>query len=76
MAIQNMSTLYRRPHFTVSFTSLKIEFNPIVIWHMAVSIKLSTVDSIFKETVYKATQEIVEYNLEYRRKSYIKPCTF
>ena len=43
---------------------------------MAVNIQLSTVNSISKATVLKATQEIVEYYLEYRRKTYIKPCNF
>ena len=43
---------------------------------MAVSIQLSTVNFIFKATVLKATQEIVEYYLEYRRKTYIKPFNF
>ena len=43
---------------------------------MAVSIQLSTVNNIFKATVLKATQEIVEYCLEYRRKTYVKPCNF
>ena len=74
VAIQNTSTLYGRPHLTVSFTSLKIEFNPIIIGHM--SMQLSTVNNIFKTTVLKATQEIVEYYLEYERKTYIKPCDF
>ena len=42
---------------------------------MAVSTQLSTVNNIFKVTVLKATQEIVEYYLEeYRGKTYIKPC--
>ena len=69
-----MSALYGRPHLTVSFTSLKIEFNPIIIRHT--SMQLSTVNNIFKTTVLKATQEIVEYYLEYERKTYIKPCNF
>ena len=43
---------------------------------MAVSIQLSTVNNIFKGTVLKGTQEIVEYYLEYRRKTYIKPCHY
>ena len=43
---------------------------------MTVSIQLSTVINIFKSTVLKATQEIVEYYLEYRRETYIKPCNF
>ena len=30
-AIENTSTLYARPHLTVSNTSLKIEFNPVII---------------------------------------------
>ena len=38
---------------------------------MAVSIQLSTVNNVFKATVSKATQDIVEYYLEYRRKTYI-----
>ena len=41
---------------------------------MAVSAQLSTVNNIFKVTVLKATQEIVGYYLEYRGKTYIKPC--
>ena len=60
----------------VSFISWKIEFNPVIIRHMTVSIQLSTVINIFKSTVLKATQEIVEYYLEYRRENYIKPCNF
>ena len=60
----------------VSFVSWKIEFNPILIRHMTVSIQLSTVINIFKPTVLKATQEIVEYYLEYRRETSIKPCNF
>ena len=71
-----MSTLYGRPLLTVLFTSLKIEFNPIITRHMAVSIQLSTMNNIFKAAVLKPTQEIVEYYLEYRRKTYIKPCNF
>ena len=47
-----------------------------MIRNMAVSIQLSTVKSIFKATVLKATQEIEEYYLEYRRKAYIKPFNF
>ena len=43
---------------------------------MTVSIQLSTVINILKSTVLKATQEIVEYYLEYRRETYIKPCNF
>ena len=43
---------------------------------MAVSIQLSTVNNIFKATILKETQEILEYYLEYRRKTYIKPCNF
>ena len=43
---------------------------------MAVSMQLSTVNNIFKTTVSRATQKIVEYYLEYRRKTYIKPCNF
>ena len=66
-----MSALYGRPHLTVSFTSLKIEFNPIIIRHMVVSIQLSTVNNNFKATVLKAIQEIVEYYLEYGRKTII-----
>ena len=38
--------------------------------------QLSTVNNVFKTTVLKATQEIVEYYLEYERKTYIKPCDF
>ena len=38
---------------------------------MAVSIQLSIVNNIFKATVLKARQEIVEYYLEYRRKTYL-----
>ena len=75
-AIQNMSAFNERPHLTVSFTSLKLEFNPIIIRHMAVSIQLSTENNIFKATVLKARQEIVKYYLEYRRKTLIKPCSF
>ena len=59
-----------RPHLTFSFTSLKIEFNFVIVRHMAVSIQLSYVNNIFKATVLKATQEIVEYYHEYRRKTY------
>ena len=66
-----MSARYGRPHLTVSFTSLKIGFNPIIIRHMVVSIQLSTVNNNFKANVLKATQEIVEYYLEYRRKTII-----
>ena len=43
---------------------------------MAESIQHSTVNNIFKATVLKATQEIVEYYLEYRRKTYLKPSNF
>ena len=43
---------------------------------MTVNMQLSTVNNIFKATVLKATQEIVEYYLEYRRETYIKPCNF
>ena len=43
---------------------------------MAVSIKRSTVNNIFKATILIATQKIVEYYLEYRRKNYTKPCDF
>ena len=43
---------------------------------MAVNIQLSTVNNVFKATVLKATQDIVEYYLEYRRKTYIKLCNF
>ena len=43
---------------------------------MAVRIELSTGNNISKATVLKATQEIVEYYIEYRRKTYIKPCNF
>ena len=43
---------------------------------MAVSIQLSAVNNIFKATILKATQEIVEYCLQYRRKSYRKPFNF
>ena len=43
---------------------------------MAVSIQLSTVNNIFKATVLKAAQEIVEYYLEYRSKTYRKTCNF
>ena len=43
---------------------------------MAVNIQLSTVNNIFIATVLKATQEIVEYYLEYGIKTYIKPCNF
>ena len=38
---------------------------------MVVSIQLSTVNNNFKANVLKATQEIVEYYLEYRRKTII-----
>ena len=38
---------------------------------MAVSIQLSIVNNIFKATVLITRQEIVEYYLEYRRKTYI-----
>ena len=65
-AIESTSALYARPHLTVSNTSLKIEFNPAIIRHMAVSMQLSTVNKIFKATVLKATQEISEYYPEYR----------
>ena len=41
--IQNTSALYGCPHLTVPFTALKIEFNPVIIRYMAVSIQLSTV---------------------------------
>ena len=68
-AIENTSVLYACPHLTVSNTSLKIEFNPIIIRYMTVNMQLSTVNNIFKATVLKATQEIVEYYLEYRRKT-------
>ena len=37
---------------------------------MTVSMQLSTVNNIFKATVLKATQEIREYYLESRRKTY------
>ena len=43
---------------------------------MAVSIEHSAVNNIFKATVLNATQEIVEYYLKYRRKTYITPCNF
>ena len=45
---------------------------------MAVSIQLSIVNNIFKATILKARQEIVEYYLEYRRKTYInfQTCNF
>ena len=44
---------------------------------MAVSIQFTTVNNIFKATVLKPTQEIVEYYLEYKKKkTYIKPCNF
>ena len=43
---------------------------------MAVSIQLSTVNKVFKSAVLKATQDIVEYYLEYKRKTSIKPCNF
>ena len=56
-------------NFTVSLTSLKIEFDPVIIKHMAVSMQLSTVNNIFKATVLKATQEFVECYPEYRRKT-------
>ena len=36
---------------------------------MVVSIQHSTENNIFKATVLKAIQEIVEYYLEYRRKT-------
>ena len=36
---------------------------------MTVNMQLSTINNIFKATVLKATQEIVEYYLEYRRKT-------
>ena len=71
-----MSALYGCPHLTVSFASLKTKFNPVIIRHMAVSIQLSAVNNIFKATILKATQEIVEYCLQYRRKSYRKPFNF
>ena len=38
---------------------------------MVVSIQLSTVNNNFKATVLKAIQEIVEYYLEYGRKTII-----
>ena len=57
-AIHNTSALYGRPHLTVSFTSLKIEFNPVIIRHMTANIQLSTVNNIFKATVWRVTQEI------------------
>ena len=41
---------------------------------MAVSIQLSTVNNIFKASILKAMQKTAEYYLEYRRKTYIKPC--
>ena len=77
-AIENTSALYARPHLTVSKTTLKIEFNLVVIRHMAVSMQLSTVNNIFESntTFLKATQQIVEYYLEYRRKTYIKSSNF
>ena len=77
-AIQNTSALYGRPNLTVLFTSLKIQFNPIIIRYVAVSIQLSTLNNILKATVLKATQEIVEYYIRrktvetYRRKIHIK----
>ena len=74
--IENTFVLYARPHLTVSNVSLKIEFNSVIIRHIAVSIPLSSVNNIFKATVLKATQEIEEYYLEYRRKTYIKSCNF
>ena len=55
---------------------IQTKFNPVIIRHMAVSIQLSTVNNIFKATILKETQEILEYYLEYRRKTYIKPCNF
>ena len=71
-----MDNFNGRLHLTVSFTSLKKEFNPVIIRHMAVSIQLSSVNNIFKATLLKATQEIVEYYLEYKKKTYIKPFNF
>ena len=68
---QLSKTLYERIHLTVTFNSLKIEFNAAIIRHMAVSIQLSIVNNIFKATVLITRQEIVEYCLEYRRKTYI-----
>ena len=43
---------------------------------MAVSIKRSTVNNIFKATILIATQKIVEYYLEYRRKNIQNPAIF
>ena len=43
---------------------------------MSVRMQHSTVNNLFKATVLKVTQEIVEICLEYRRKAYIKPCNF
>ena len=68
-----MLALDGHPHITVSFTALKVEFIAVIIRHMAVSIQLSTVNNIFKAVILKATQEIVEYYLEYRRKTFIRP---
>ena len=36
---------------------------------MVVSIQLSSENNIFKATTLKAAQEVVEYYLEYRRKT-------
>ena len=36
---------------------------------MVVSIQLSSENNIFKATILKAAQEVVEYYLEYRRKT-------
>ena len=58
------------------FTSLKIEFNHVIINHMAVTMQLSTVSNIFEITALKAKKEVVENYLEYRTKTHIKPCNF
>ena len=76
VAMQNTSATHGHPHLPLSFTSLKKEFNSVIIRQMAASIQLSTVNNIFKATALKATQEIVKFYLEYRRKTYIRPCNF
>ena len=43
---------------------------------MVVSTQLSTVNNVFKSTVLKATQDIVAYYLEYKIKTFVKPCNF
>ena len=37
-------------HFTYSFISFKIKFNPLTIRHMSVSKQLSSTSNIFKKT--------------------------